>query len=138
MRKKIILITISLIALLLFFATYIIIEKFEVMKTKDIIGQIMVTMSWTLEEKNWKEYDFIKETKQRFPHIEMKDNKIVDYWNNEIKVQIKEEIDRFNVKIISSGKDGVFGTKDDICREFFVQPKTKENPEDEGPFTKRR
>jgi len=93
-------------------------------RTFDYMGEIYVTITRTLETQPLKEYDAVSEARKIFPSLPVSNGAIVDAWGNPMRISIERIKDGFHVTLTSAGRDGVFGTKDDLVENYML-PDTK-------------
>ena len=84
------------------------------METLDTMGQISAALDRALPTNQWQTIDPDKAVRSAFPRIPRIGRDVVDAWGRPITISIETVQQGFAVDIISSGPDGVIGTKDDL------------------------
>jgi len=65
--------------------------------------------------------NLIRYIENNFHNIKIEEGQIIDKNNRPMKVIIHDNTNTFYIIVSSSGKDGVWGTKDDLKREGFLE-----------------
>jgi len=95
------------------------------MNTLDTMGQILVALDKTMPTAYGREINAVEATRNMFPSILITNHEILDAWRRPIQISVKKIEQGFAISIVSSGPDGVFGTKDDIVRNEVILFKSK-------------
>lgn len=98
-----------------------ILNQWRRMRTMDSMGQLWVAMCETLSTNNFKQIDVATEALKLFPEIPVKNGQVLDSWGQPLKVSIERIDEGFRLDIISSGRDRVMGTSDDIIWKRTVR-----------------
>ena len=100
-------------------------DQIRKMKTLDAMGQISVALDRTLGIKPLDGYDPVSETRKIFSSISATNGQVIDGWGKPIAISFKRALNGFQVSIISSGTDGIMGTKDDLTWDYLLEDKVK-------------
>ena len=97
------------------------------MRTLDTIGQVSVAVSRTLGTNSLAldGYDVVMKARRLFPSIPLTNGQLADSWGHPLKVAIKRGEQGFDLRIVSSGPDGVFDSRDDLIENHFLPDESK-------------
>lgn len=123
MKNKIIaliLILSILIAMLSYLFYRYLVAYVNVLKTYDTFGQIFVALD-KLQEEEFIQANITNAIMKHSHDLFASNPNLFDAWGNHIAVSLKtDKNNSFKITIISIGKDGIIGTKDDLIQECSV------------------
>lgn len=87
------------------------------MRTLDTMAAMRVTLGRTLSDEEWKKgYNLEEQSIRMFPECKKrtKEGRLVDSWGHPYKISIQSTRESYIWNIKSAGRDGKFGTHDDL------------------------
>jgi len=110
---------------LLALTAYLIISfksSMRVLSHADYVAGVEYTVCRFLNtQKEFVTSDLVNYIECNYPNIIINNGEVCDKNNRPMRITINDATNSFHVKVSSSGKDGVWGTKDDLKRDGYLE-----------------